>query len=68
MSKRYHSCNRPPIHVISGQTRDKRYSKLVYDAASEYPNLNVEVTEPLGLDDGIINVIKSAAEFINVFK
>ena len=31
---------------------------LVYDAASNYPDLNVEVTEPLGLDDGIINVIK----------
>ena len=47
-----------PYMLSPGRHAIRDIPNLVYDAASEYPNLNVEVTEPLGLDDGIINVIK----------
>lgn len=47
-----------PYMLSPGRHAIRDIPNLVFDAASEYPNLNVEVTEPLGLDDGIINVIK----------
>ncbi|MEK9726502.1 MAG: CbiX/SirB N-terminal domain-containing protein [Candidatus Margulisiibacteriota bacterium] len=47
-----------PYMLSPGRHAIRDIPNLVYDAASEYPNLIVEVTAPLGLDDGIINVIK----------
>ena len=47
-----------PYMLSPGRHAIRDIPNLVYEEASKYPNINVEVTEPLGLDDGIINVIK----------
>ena len=47
-----------PYMLSPGRHAVRDIPNMVYDEASKYPDLTVEVTEPLGLDDGIINVIK----------
>ncbi len=47
-----------PYMLSPGRHAIRDIPNLVYEEAAKYPDINVEVTEPLGLDDGIINVIK----------
>ena len=47
-----------PYMLSPGRHAIRDIPNMVTEAASKYENITVEVTEPLGLDDGIIQVIK----------
>ena len=49
-----------------GRHAIKDIPNMVSEIASEYPDIPFDVTEPLGLDDHIIEVIKGVT--FNVFK
>ena len=46
-----------PYMLSPGRHAMRDIPNMVHEAASDY-DIQIEVTEPLGLDDGIINVIK----------
>ena len=46
-----------PYMLSPGRHAMRDIPNMVHEAASDY-DVQIEVTEPLGLDDGIINVIK----------
>ena len=47
-----------PYMLSPGRHAIRDIPNMVYDAASSHPDLTVEVTDPLGLDDHIIRVIQ----------
>ena len=47
-----------PYMLSPGRHAIRDIPNMVHDAVANHPNISVDVTEPLGLDDGIIGVIK----------
>lgn len=47
-----------PYMLSPGRHAIRDIPNMVHEAALQYPDVMIEVTPPLGLDDGIIHVIK----------
>jgi sirohydrochlorin ferrochelatase len=47
-----------PYMLAPGRHAIRDIPNIVHESAAKYPHLFVQITEPLGLDDGIIRVIE----------